>query len=137
MAHKLNIWKFLTTSNGFLLRHKLFMCKMYMQGCVQEFEKAGCNLKWYVFRPKLTEEQKKQVNTSADVQFSGPKSTEEQKKGHHALRLSFIRTSPLHHKSFMHLYVGGARPQHPPLDMPQIWLFYWLHLFSGCTNTAS
>ena len=50
-----------------------------------------------------------------------PKVTsEEQKKGHHALRLSFIRTSPLHHESFVHLFAGGGGRAAPaaPLDTP-------------------
>ena len=51
---------------------------------------------------------KKKVNTCADVLFSGPKPSEEQKKGHHALRLSFICISPLHHESFVNLSAGNA-----------------------------
>ena len=80
-----------------------FFCrfvKCLMQERAQEFEKGGGgggrNLKPSVFRPKSSEEQKK-VNTFADVQFSDSKSNKEQKKDHHALRLSFIRVSPLHH----------------------------------------
>ena len=41
-----------------------------LQGRAQEFERGGGrNLKPSVFRPKSSEEQKKKVNTSADVQF--------------------------------------------------------------------
>ena len=50
-----------------------------------------------------------------------PKSSEEQKKSLHALRLSFIRRpiSPLHHESFVHLSLGGAAPAAPHhLDTP-------------------
>ena len=41
------------------------------------------------------------------------------KKGHHALRLSFIRIFPLHHESFVHLSAeGGAAPAAPPGHAP-------------------
>ena len=64
----------------------------------------GHNFKPFVFRPKSSEEQKngKKDNTSADVQFSNPKSSEEQKKDHHVIRIS-----PLHHESFLHLSAEG------------------------------
>ena len=45
-----------------------------------------------------------------------PKSSEEQKKNHHTVRMSFIRISPLHHESFLHLSAGEARP---PLGLGQ------------------
>ena len=36
-----------------------------------------------------------------------PKVKRRAKKGHHAIRLSFIRISPLHHENFLHLSAGG------------------------------
>ena len=45
------------------------------------------------------------------------KSSEEQKKGHHALRLFFIRISPLHLKSFVHLSAKGDRLPGPVHDI--------------------
>ena len=56
--------------------------------------KRGCNIKLSVFHPK---------------------SSEEKKKGHHALRLSVIRILPLQHESFVQLSVcvcgGGYAPE--------------------------
>ena len=57
------------------------------RGRAQELESEGHNLEPSVFRPK---------------------SSEEQKKGHQALRLSFIRISLLHHKRFVHFSAGGG-----------------------------
>ena len=68
------------------------------QGRVQEFERGGQQFKVVCFPPKV----KLKV-----------------KKGHHALRLSFIRIlriSPSHHESFVHLSAeeGGAAPAVSP-----------------------
>ena len=43
-----------------------------------------------------------------------PMSSEEQKRDLHALRLLFIRITPLHHESFVHLSAGGRFPSAPP-----------------------
>ena len=83
---------------------------------------GGRNLKPSVFRPKASEEQKKKVNTSADVQFSGPKSSEEQKE--EKKRVITPSDCPLY---VYHLYTtkvlciclrGVAAPAPPPLDTP-------------------
>ena len=85
-----------------------------VQRRAQEFKNRGGNLKPSVFSSKSSKELKK-VNTSADVQFSGPMSSEEQKKRSSRFRLSFIRISPLHHESFVHLSAGrGGGPSGPP-----------------------
>ena len=54
------------------------------------------------------------------VQFSGPKSSEEQKKVITPSRLSFILISPLHHESFLHLSAGEGAAAHP-------WIPPWIY----------
>ena len=71
-----------------------------IQGRAQEFEKGrGRNLKPSVFRPE---------------------SKRRAKKGHHALRLSFIRISPLHHGSFVHCIWGSGLPLDTPLVLTKV-----------------
>ena len=75
---------------------------------------GGRNLKSFVFRPKLSEKQKKM---SARLQMHNfpVQSQVKSKKGHHqALGLSFISISHFHHKSFLRLSaVKGAPPPSP------------------------
>ena len=77
-----------------------------LQGRTRNLKGRGGAISSRPFSAQSQVKSEKKVNTSADVQFSGPKSREEQ-KSHHALRLSFIRISPLHHESFVHLSAKG------------------------------
>ena len=86
--------------------------KKLSQGRAQELERVGGghNLKPSVFHPKSSEEQKR--------------------KGHHALRLSFIRILPLHHKSLVHLSAGeGSAAAVPPWIRPCVKLLIPIAFF--------
>ena len=74
--------KYLPDFDGFVPK------RIGLAGAYPEIRKGGRNLKLFVFPPKSSEKQKE--------------------KDHHALKLSFIRMSPLHHENFV-----------PPAPLPR------------------